>query len=154
MAGASLVWKIAKGDYSGGNAVELDLMQTRIEQIGAMTIMKEDYENTPEDIETDSEFPFSYMLNTGKSNKSFTIYGTFTDSGTDYAYDMKNKLISMYDSCRTGSLKLVQFDLASGTNTGSESFVGYVTKYNFKHQSPGVNRVDYQANFTIGSEMI
>lgn len=153
-AGAELVWNIYKGDYSGTSAVTIPLGPTRIEQVGIKDLMIESWQDAPETISTDASKPLNLVMDTGKGQQSFKIYGILVNSGTDYAYDLKNKIVSAYEGSRTGSLNIVQFSTCSGTNTGSESFIVNVNNYSFIHESPGVDKVSYQLGLIVGSELV
>jgi len=152
-AGASLEWIIRKGDYSGTLPVEVEIGPVRIEQLSTKNLNIINRPNSPKNIQSNTAYPLTYLFDTGIVQGTFKINGVLVDSDTDYAYDKKNKIISMYDSCRCGNFHMVQFTNCSGTNTGSENFIVNFLNYDFIHESAGVNKVNYQLTMIIGSEL-
>jgi len=162
--GAQLEWTVKKGDYNTGGAstvITVNLGPVRFEQLGQKQIDAENFPNAATTIESDTDYPLLFLMDFGMVQQTFRINGTLLNSGTDYAYDKKNRIITMFESCRTGSLYFNFFSSSSGTDytdpvegsNGSESWQVNFIDYNFLHDKAGIDRTDFQLTLITGSEM-
>jgi len=150
--GCELGHAINRGDYSG-TWVTVDMQAITVEQVAVKDVHPQNYPVAPNDW-YDSSYPVTLIADFLEINKTFRINGILADSGNRYAIDRKRIITDMCDSGGTGSLTLNLVPNASGTLTGSESWIVNFINYNFTQNTANVNKYNYQLNLIVGSSII
>lgn len=150
--GVELGHAINKGDYSG-TWVTVDMQSVRVEQLATKTVESQPFPVAPNDW-SNTAYPVTIMADFLQIDKTFRINGILSDSGNRYAIDRKNIITDMCDSGGTGSLTLNLVPNASGTLTGSESWMVNFINYNFIQETPNVNKYSYQMMLRVGSQIV
>jgi hypothetical protein len=154
VVGVQLEWILRKGDYSGTNAVTVDLNPARVVWQGTKELTIENEQAAPDEIDSDPNYPATLTFDTGAMIQTFKVESILANSATTWAWDDMHKVIDMYESARTGSLHLKMFSNASGTNTGSEHYQVNIQDYTFTQTTPGVDKVQCNLSLIAGSELV
>jgi len=150
--GVELGHNISKGNYSG-TWVTVDMQSVKVEQIATKEVESELYPVAPNDW-SNTIYPVTIMADFLMIDKTFRLNGVLSDSGNRYAIDRKNIIIDMCDSGGAGSFTVNMVPNASGTLTGSESWMVNFVNYNFWQDTAGVNKYGYQIMLRVGSQIV
>lgn len=150
--GVQIRFPINKGTFSGTIWTVVEPQSVRIEQIGVKNTEAYNFPVAPVDY-GNAAYPVTMLTDNLLINKTFRLSGVLTTSGNRYAIDKKRMLTDMCDSGGTGSLILNLVPDASGTTTGSESWIVNFLNYNFIHDTASVNKYEYTLMLIAGSQL-